>query len=75
MHAFADSFVEPNSVLWDRLLFRDYLIEFPEEARKYEKLKTSLSREYPNDRVAYTIGKTDFVQAFTRKAKQYYHSQ
>jgi GrpB-like predicted nucleotidyltransferase (UPF0157 family) len=43
---------------WDRLLFRDYLIEHSHVAREYEGLKFRLASAYPNDRVAYTKGKT-----------------
>ncbi len=46
---------------WDRLLFRDYLIEHPQVAREYAQLKTQLVSALPHDRVAYTQGKTDFV--------------
>jgi len=31
--------VEADSELWDRLYFRDYLREFPDEAKRYEELK------------------------------------
>jgi GrpB-like predicted nucleotidyltransferase (UPF0157 family) len=64
--------VEADSKLWDRLYFRDYLKEFPDEAKRYEALKLSLADEYPSDRIAYTEGKTEFVVAITERAKQYY---
>ncbi len=51
--------VEKDFEHWERLLFRDYLIEHPEVAKEYEALKLRLARDYPNDRVAYTDGKTD----------------
>jgi len=57
---------------WDRLLFRDYLIEHPEAAQEYQNLKLHLASEYPNERVAYTSGKTEFVVRMTEKAKQFY---
>lgn len=64
--------VESDSKLWDRLLFRDYLNEFPKKAKQYGELKISLSKKYPNDRVAYTKGKTEFIQKTTKEAKKYY---
>ena len=64
--------VEPHFEHWDRLLFRDYLIEHPEVAKEYETLKLSLARDCPNDRVAYTNGKTAFVDRVTETAKKYY---
>jgi GrpB-like predicted nucleotidyltransferase (UPF0157 family) len=57
---------------WDRLLFRDYLIAHPEIAKEYERLKARLASSYPNDRVAYTEGKTEFVVRVTEQAKRFY---
>jgi GrpB-like predicted nucleotidyltransferase (UPF0157 family) len=64
--------VEANSELWERLYFRDFLREFPDEAARYEELKRSLAKKHPNDRVAYTNGKAAYVKAITEKAKSYY---
>jgi GrpB-like predicted nucleotidyltransferase (UPF0157 family) len=55
---------------WDRLLFRDYLIEHPEAAREYQALKLRLASAFPNDRAAYTQGKTTFVLQVTEDAKR-----
>jgi len=57
---------------WDRLFFRDYLIEHPKLAKEYQKLKTNLSKEYSKDRVTYTKEKSDFVVRITEMAKIYY---
>src|SRR5262249_25681702 len=57
---------------WDRLLFRDYLIEHPRVAREYDDLKLRLASAYPNDRVAYTKGKTEFILRVTDQAKRFY---
>lgn len=57
---------------WDRLFFRDYLIEKPEVAKQYEALKVQLATASPQDRVAYTRGKTEFVVKVTEQAKRYY---
>jgi GrpB-like predicted nucleotidyltransferase (UPF0157 family) len=59
---------------WDRLLFRDYLIEHPEVAQEYEALKFRLASASPHDRVAYTRSKTEFVVRVTEQAKRYYVS-
>jgi GrpB-like predicted nucleotidyltransferase (UPF0157 family) len=64
--------VEKDFEQWERLLFRDYLIEHPEVAKEYEALKLRLAERYPNDRVAYTDGKTDYVVRVTQLAKEYY---
>lgn len=57
---------------WDRLLFRDYLIDHPKVARGYEALKRRLASDSPRDRVAYTRGKTEFIHRVTEAAKRYY---
>lgn len=57
---------------WNRLLFRDYLIACPTVAREYEWLKLQLASAHPNDRVAYTRGKTEFIIRVTEKAKATY---
>ncbi len=62
--------VEHHFEHWDRLLFRDYLIAFPEVAQEYATLKLSLSQRYHGDRVAYTNGKTDFIVRVTETAKE-----
>ena len=57
---------------WDRLLFRDFLIERPDVARQYERLKIKLASASPRDRVAYTRGKAEFVERVTARAKRRY---
>ncbi len=64
--------VEADSKLWERLYFRDYLRDFPEEANRYAELKLFLAEQHPNDRVAYTLGKTDYVMEITERAKHHY---
>jgi len=66
--------VEPHFEHWQRLYFRDYLIDFPETARQYGELKTRLATEYPHDRLAYTAGKTEFIESVTCEAQRYYGS-
>jgi GrpB-like predicted nucleotidyltransferase (UPF0157 family) len=64
--------VEAHFEHWDRLLFRDYLIEHPEVAREYGDLKLSLSQTHKKDRTAYTKAKSDFIKSVTKKAKILY---
>jgi putative NADPH-quinone reductase/GrpB-like predicted nucleotidyltransferase (UPF0157 family) len=64
--------VEAGFEHWDRLLFRDFLIEHPEIARKYVDLKMRLSVTYRGDRVSYTEAKTDFIREVTGIAKRHY---
>jgi GrpB-like predicted nucleotidyltransferase (UPF0157 family) len=68
LHMVESHFVEH----WDRLLFRDYLIEHAATAREYERLKVHLSTTFPKDRVAYTRGKTEFIVRVTEQAKRHY---
>lgn len=65
--------VEKDFEHWERLLFRDYLIEHPEVASQYSELKENLSRRHRNDRVAYTEAKTNFIKTVTENAKRYYN--
>jgi GrpB-like predicted nucleotidyltransferase (UPF0157 family) len=67
--------VEPDSKLWDRLFFRDYLRDFPDEAQRYSELKELLSQQYAKDRIAYTEGKTDYVVSVTGRARKYYEHE
>ena len=67
--------VEADSELWDRIYFRDYLRQFPAEAKRYDELKRKLSEQHSNDRVKYTEEKSGFIMSVTKKAKEYYKSQ
>ena len=49
----------------DELYFRDRLIDRPELAKKYERLKTDLAKKFEHDRDAYTDAKSQFVSAVT----------
>ena len=67
--------VEAHFEHWDRLLFRDYLIQHPEVAREYAELKIRLSERHDRDRVAYTQAKSDFVAAVTARAKEHFQDR
>lgn len=54
----------------DRLLFRDALRADPDEARRYAALKRHLAAKFPDDREAYTAGKTDYIYAVTERARR-----
>jgi GrpB-like predicted nucleotidyltransferase (UPF0157 family) len=55
---------------WERLLFRDYLVQHPDVAREYDVLKRQLAAAHPKDRIAYTRGKGEFIERVTALAKQ-----
>lgn len=56
----------------DELYFRDYLIDYPEVAKEYEKMKLQLWKRHENNRDAYTLAKTEFIMKVTKKAKEVY---
>ncbi|GAB4354752.1 MAG: hypothetical protein Kow006_20710 [Gammaproteobacteria bacterium] len=64
--------LEKGAREWERLLFRDYLIEHPEVAEEYGKLKERLQRRYARDRKSYSREKTAFIEEVTRKARERY---
>jgi GrpB-like predicted nucleotidyltransferase (UPF0157 family) len=57
--------------LWERLYFRDYLCNHPEEAARYAQLKRDLATQFSGDREAYTNSKSEYVALITTKAKLY----
>ncbi|WP_228851752.1 GrpB family protein [Aegicerativicinus sediminis] len=50
-----------DNAMWKQLGFRDYLISNEEKAREYERLKMELASKFRNDRGAYVLGKTEFI--------------
>jgi GrpB-like predicted nucleotidyltransferase (UPF0157 family) len=60
---------EPSGEMWRRRIFRDYLIKHPEAAQNYEALKRDLMAQFPDDREAYTAGKTRFIDAIMTLAE------
>lgn len=57
---------------WERLLFRDWLIGHPDVAREYGELKLRLAEKFPNDRAAYTDGKTEFIACVMEQARSHH---
>ena len=57
------------------LLFRDYLRTYPDKAQAYDQLKTELAQQYRNDTVAYTAGKSDFIQTLDQEAAGWQHER
>jgi GrpB-like predicted nucleotidyltransferase (UPF0157 family) len=60
--------VEADFPQWESLAFRDYLRAHPDVAAEYAALKRRLAAEFPDDRVAYTKGKSDFIRQVTTSA-------
>lgn len=61
--------VEPDAASEDRILFRDALRRWPEEAGRYEELKKTLVQRYPDDRKAYTESKSDHIRRVVARAR------
>lgn len=59
----------------DELYFRDYLIENPNIAKDYEKLKLKLAQEHKYNRDEYTQAKSEFIKNITQKAKKLYKNR
>ena len=57
---------------WNNYInMRDYLNVHEEEAKKYAELKERLAREYPQDRIAYTNGKSACIARILRMADEW----
>ncbi len=56
----------------DELYFRDYLIEYPDVAHEYEKMKLTLWKKFEYNRDGYTNAKTEFIRKYTNAAKLEY---
>ena len=61
---------ESDSDLWERLLFRDYLRAHPDEAARYAALKRELAASFPDDREAYTQGKSQYIAGVMASARR-----
>lgn len=56
------------------IAFRNYLRANPEDAHAYERLKRALAKEYRDNREAYNLAKTEFVEAILQRANTREHS-
>lgn len=57
---------------WDELYFKDFLLDHSEVAEEYARLKLQLLRDFEHNRDAYTNAKTEFVQRYSKMAKEAY---
>jgi GrpB-like predicted nucleotidyltransferase (UPF0157 family) len=51
-----------DNIMWEQLLFRDYLNEHEDRAKEYEKLKHELASKFRNDRDGYVLSKNNFIK-------------
>lgn len=61
--------VERDSIMWERLVFRDYLCQHPDESARYTQIKYNLARRFSLDREAYTRGKDEYLASVMRKIR------
>ncbi len=54
----------------ESILFKKYLIKYPESKEEYEKLKRNLQKEYSDNRKMYTKNKMDFINSIIEKEKK-----
>jgi GrpB-like predicted nucleotidyltransferase (UPF0157 family) len=55
--------------------FWDYLIAYPEEARRYTDLKKKLAHKFPHDILGYIAGKDTFINETIQKAHEWRKQQ
>lgn len=61
-----------NSKEWnDYINMRDYLNANEDKANEYSDLKIKLANEYPNDRIAYTNGKSKLIEEILNSASMW----
>jgi GrpB-like predicted nucleotidyltransferase (UPF0157 family) len=64
-----------DSDFWqEHILFRDYLINHPDLANEYQKLKEKLGKEYSSERAKYTESKAEFIKNIIKLANKSYNN-
>lgn len=67
--------VETTTDFWiDHLLFRDYLRSHRETAVEYEQIKRNLAARLGDDRAAFTVAKTLFIEPVLARARTWRES-
>jgi GrpB-like predicted nucleotidyltransferase (UPF0157 family) len=65
------AFEKGSPQLHRHLVFRDYLIEYPEEAKRYAAVKETAARKYEYDIESYIAEKSPLVKELERKALEW----
>ena len=60
---------------WHELYFKDYLMNHPDVAEDYGKLKLKLEKDFKYDRDNYTNAKTEFIVKYSNIAKQVFQDK
>ncbi|MGB4192002.1 MAG: GNAT family N-acetyltransferase [Rickettsiales bacterium] len=61
-------FEQGNTEIDRHLKFRDWMRKNPDDRNEYEILKTALAAKFPNDIMAYCLGKEEFINNIDVKA-------
>lgn len=62
-----------DSEYWNEFIFfKRYLIEHPQEIKRYQELKIKLSKEFSSDRKRYTREKNEYISNILKKAYKLY---
>ena len=59
--------VDEHFPVMERIRFRDHLRSHPDDVAAYAALKERLQSDHPNDREAYTIGKTNYINDILKR--------
>lgn len=60
---------------WDELYFRDYLREYKDSRKEYEKLKLNIWKTYEHNRDGYTQAKSELVKKYSALARESYQGR
>lgn len=64
-------FQEGNENIKTHLIFKDYLINNPLQAKTYGDLKVKLQKQFPNEHDKYQQGKQQYVNELVNNAKEW----
>jgi GrpB-like predicted nucleotidyltransferase (UPF0157 family) len=65
-------FPHRHEEVFRHIVFRDYLIAHPKEAKRYEELKRKLATEFTDNPALYSEGKTNLIRELDEKAKKWH---
>ena len=55
------------------MYFKKYMLDNPDEVKKYQALKENLSKEFADERKMYTASKNEFITNILEKAYKTYN--
>jgi len=65
-----------NSEYWNNhILFRDYLLKYPQYIKEYDELKQNIVVNFKDERKKYTAEKNDFIQRILKLAAEEFNDK